>query len=62
MLKDAEYEEVQGAARSNGMSIGEWVKQAIDLARRRESSVEIARKLQVIRAAARHSYPIPPEN
>jgi hypothetical protein len=39
------------------MSIAEWVRQALDLARRREPSGGASKKLEVIRAAARHDYP-----
>jgi len=40
------------------MSIAEWVRQALDLARRREPVGEIGKKLEVIRAATRHEYPV----
>jgi hypothetical protein len=36
IMKDQEYREIQRAARSRHMSIAEWVRQALDLARRRE--------------------------
>ena len=39
------------------MSIAEWVRQALDLARRREPVHETGKKLEVIRAAARHAFP-----
>jgi hypothetical protein len=38
------------------MSIAEWIRQALDLARRREPGVG-GKKLEVIRAAARHDFP-----
>ena len=57
ILKDPEYREIQRVARSRRMSIAEWVRQALDLARRREPGVAIGKKLQVIRASARHSFP-----
>jgi len=40
------------------MSIAEWVRQALDLARRREPVGEIDKKLEVIRAATQHEYPV----
>jgi len=40
------------------MSIAEWVRQALDLARRREPVGEIGKKLEVIRAATQHEYPV----
>ena len=36
ILKDPEYREIQRVARSRHMSIAEWVRQALDLARRRD--------------------------
>ena len=57
ILKDPEYREIQRMARSRHMSIAEWVRQALDLARRREPVGGISKKLEVIRAAAQHDYP-----
>jgi hypothetical protein len=39
------------------MSLAEWVRQALDLARRREPLGGTGKKLEVIRAAAQHKYP-----
>jgi hypothetical protein len=58
ILKDPEYREVQRMARARHMSIAEWVRQALELARRREPAGSISKKLEVIRAAARHDYPV----
>ena len=44
-------------ARTRRMSLAEWVRQALDLARRREPLGDASKKLEVIRAAARHDYP-----
>jgi hypothetical protein len=57
ILKDPEYREIQRAARSRHMSIAEWVRQALDLARRSEPQGTVGKKLGVIRAAARLDYP-----
>jgi hypothetical protein len=57
ILKDSEYREIQLVARSRRMSIAEWVRQALDLARRREPGAGVGKKLEVIRAAARHDFP-----
>jgi hypothetical protein len=40
------------------LSIAEWVRQALELARRREPIGGAGKKLEVIRAAARHDYPV----
>ena len=57
ILRDPEYREIQKAARSRHMSIAEWVRQALALARRREPSTDVGKKLEIIRAAARHQFP-----
>lgn len=57
ILKDPEYREVQRAARSRHMSVAEWVRQALALARRREPVGTAGKKLQVIRTAACFDYP-----
>jgi hypothetical protein len=45
-------------ARARHLSIAEWVRQALELARRREPVGSIGKKLEVIRAAARYDYPV----
>jgi len=57
ILGDPQYREIQRAARLRRMSIAEWVRQALDLARRTEPSGAVGAKLGVIRAAARNQYP-----
>jgi hypothetical protein len=57
ILRDPEYREIQKVARSRHMSIAEWVRQALALARRREPSADAGKKLDVVRAAARHDFP-----
>jgi hypothetical protein len=57
ILQDPEYREIQKMARSRRMSLAEWVRQALDLARRREPLGGAGKKLEVIRAAAQHDYP-----
>jgi hypothetical protein len=58
IMKDLEYREIQRAVRSRHMSIAEWVRQALDLARRREPVGGVRQKLEVICAAALHDYPV----
>ena len=57
ILQDPEYREIQRVARSRQMSIAEWVRQALVLARRREPLGDVEKKLAAIRAAARHESP-----
>ncbi len=58
ILPDPDYREIQFVARSRHMSIAEWVRQALDLARRREPLGSVGKKLEVIRAATRNDYPV----
>ena len=54
---DLDYREIQHSAKSPGISIAEWVRQALRSARREEPRGDAARKLQVLRAAGEHSFP-----
>ncbi len=57
ILQDAEYREVQRAARSRRMSLAEWVRQALDAQRRREPVNSVSKKLEAIRTAAKFEFP-----
>jgi hypothetical protein len=57
ILRDADYREIQRAAGSRHMSIAEWVRQALEVARRREPVGSVEKKLAAIRTAASYSYP-----
>ena len=56
-MKDPEYRAIQRVARSRHMSLAEWVRQALDSARRQEPTGSLSKKLEVIRMAAEHAYP-----
>ena len=58
ILQDPQYREIQRAARARRMSVAEWVRQALDLAHRREPSESFGKKLEAIRAAAKHEFPV----
>jgi hypothetical protein len=57
ILRDSEYREIQSMARSRRMSVAEWVRQALGITRRRRPLDEVEKKLEAIRAAARHESP-----
>jgi hypothetical protein len=57
ILQDPEYRQIQRAAQSRHMSIAEWVRQALELARRSQPSGSAGKRLEVIRHASRHQYP-----
>jgi hypothetical protein len=55
-VTDLDYREIQRSAQSRGMAIAEWVRQALNLARRRDASTT-GKKIAVVRATVRHAYP-----
>lgn len=57
LFEDAEYQALQRAARERGVTVAEWVRQALLAARRREASGDADRKLEAIRTAVRHMGP-----
>ena len=57
VLEDAEAREIRRLARRQRMTVSEWVRQALRLARKQEPETDQTRKLQIVRAAVRHSYP-----
>jgi len=57
LLRDPDYREIQRMARSRRMTVAEWVRQALDFARRREPLGDAGKKLAAIRAATRHEFP-----
>ncbi len=57
IVQDPEYREIQRAARSRQMSIAEWVRQALQSARRQEPTGSIGKKLESIRMAAQYEFP-----
>jgi len=58
ILQDPEYREIQRVARSRHMSIAEWVRQALAIARRREPVEDLDKKIEAIRAAAKYQFPV----
>lgn len=57
VLDEEEYREIEEIARRHRMSISAWVRHSLRRARRSEPAVEAGRKLEVVRAAARHDFP-----
>ncbi len=57
ILQDPEYREIQRAARARQMSIAEWVRQSLAIARRQEPLGDVEKKLAAIRAAVKHEFP-----
>ena len=57
ILQDPEYREIQRMAKTRRMSLAEWVRQALDAARRQEPIGDVSKKLEAIRAAAKLEFP-----
>lgn len=57
LLDDGEFREIRRIARAQRMTVAEWVRQALRAASRREPVGDAGRKLESIRAAARHAFP-----
>ncbi len=57
VLDESEMREIQRAARRHRMTVAEWVRQVLRSARRQEPRTDARKKLEIVRAAARHSFP-----
>ncbi|MBI4543628.1 MAG: antitoxin [Gemmatimonadetes bacterium] len=57
LLPEREYREIEKIARRKRVTVAEWVRQALRAARRQEPLRDTERKLDAVRAAARHSFP-----
>ena len=57
LLDEPEYRRVVRIARARGMSVSEWVRYALREAAREAPITDCGRKIAVIRAAARCSFP-----
>jgi hypothetical protein len=57
LLEESELREIRRIARAHRMTVAEWVRQALRVACRREPLGDAPKKLAVVRAGARHSFP-----
>ena len=57
VLEDTEAREIRRLARMQKMTVSEWVRQALRTVRRSQPGTSPDKKLDIIRAATRHSYP-----
>jgi hypothetical protein len=57
LLDEAEWREIQRAARAQRVTVAAWVRGVLRAARRREPLGDAAKKLEIVRAAARHAFP-----
>lgn len=57
LLDDSEFAEIRRIARRHRLTVAEWVRQALRLARAEEPATEPRRKLMLVREAAKGDYP-----
>ena len=57
ILSDEEYEELRLVSSSAGVTVSEWVRQALRKMRRDRSLLEADGKIAAVRAAAQHDFP-----
>lgn len=57
LLDEAELKAIRKIARESSMTVAEWVRQALRVARKNAPASDPGRKLEVVRAAARHAFP-----
>jgi hypothetical protein len=57
LLDEDELAEIQETARRRRMTTAEWVRQALRTAQRQTPGGDLKKRLQVVRAAARHAFP-----
>jgi len=57
LLEESELRDIQRTARRRRMTVAEWVRQALRVARRSEPRSDPGKKLQIVRAAAENAFP-----
>jgi hypothetical protein len=57
LLPDSEMEEIQRIARREQVTVGEWVRRALRMARTRQPLNDPQVKVKAIRKAAEYSFP-----
>lgn len=57
ILQDEDYREIEAVARARHMTVEEWVRRALDRARRCESVADVEKKMAAVRSAAQYNFP-----
>jgi hypothetical protein len=57
VLSEEEFEQLRDIARGQGLTLSEWVRQTLRVARAGRPARDRVRKLAAVRAAVRHSFP-----
>jgi hypothetical protein len=59
VVGDADLERYERSAQAAGVSVSEWVRQALSVAQREASSSDLDAKLSAVRGALGHDFPAP---
>jgi hypothetical protein len=57
LIDEPDLDEIRGLAKRERLTVADWVRRALDEAKRRRSSGDAAKKVASIRAAVRHEFP-----
>lgn len=57
IVSEEEYEELKQVSSFAGLTVSEWVRQALRKMRRDRSLLEADGKIEAVRIAAQHAYP-----
>lgn len=57
LVDERDFREIRKLAREEGLTVAEWVRRAIDVAKQRRTGGDPARKLATVRAATKHAFP-----
>lgn len=57
LLEESELREIRRIAKSERMSVAEWVRQVLRTARRERPGQDPQTKLSAVRRAVKHNYP-----
>ncbi len=59
VVSDAELRQFEQSARGRGLTVSEWVRQALRHAERETALGRVEHKIAAVRAGAGHSFPAP---
>ena len=57
LLPDQEMSEIQRVARRDHLTVGEWVRRTLRVARAQKPAHDAETKLKAVRRAAKHAFP-----
>jgi methylmalonyl-CoA mutase N-terminal domain/subunit len=57
LMPDVEYRAIQRIARERHVTVAQWVREALNEARRAAAGSNVSNKITAIRAAAKHQFP-----